>query len=356
MAHCPFPRQAYYERIGAATTLLPLLPRLAAGHAPLQFLQQLILAHVSSIAFETTDVLLGLTVSLAPQDIYRKLIHAGRGGYCFEHNTLLYEALRDAGFRDVRRLSGRVTFESMDAALGRTHLVNLITLPPRDDRSDPATPPSQWLVDVGFGGGLPGGPLLLSCTEPQRTPVGVLRVVQRDAAPELTGGWTEYAVQLQTSSKQWREMYHFDLQPQLPRDTYMQNYLINNSSIFCNALNASRVEGGWATVAAGDAQPNFVPRGTYVAAAQDTCAVSTKPSRILDDALPLTDRLAPLEPTESHPGTPGELYDWLVEHLHIDFAQTRLPEYTVTRDQFIAAAHARLAVFGGGTFKRPGHL
>ena len=43
-------------------------------------------AHVTSIPFENLDPYCGIPVSLALEDLERKLVSERRGGYCFEQN------------------------------------------------------------------------------------------------------------------------------------------------------------------------------------------------------------------------------------------------------------------------------
>src|SRR4029077_16667599 len=43
-------------------------------------------AHVTSIPFENLDPYCGIPVSLAVEDLERKLVSRRRGGYCFEQN------------------------------------------------------------------------------------------------------------------------------------------------------------------------------------------------------------------------------------------------------------------------------
>ena len=45
-------------------------------------------AHVTSIPFENLDPYCGIPVSLAVEDLERKLVSKRRGGYCFEQNLL----------------------------------------------------------------------------------------------------------------------------------------------------------------------------------------------------------------------------------------------------------------------------
>jgi N-hydroxyarylamine O-acetyltransferase len=109
-------------------------------------------AHATSIPFENLDPQRGKPVSLEPDDLERKLVSDGRGGYCFEQNLLLKAALEALG-ADVEMLLARVR---VGAAPGvtrpRSHLVLHV-------RSDGAS----WHADVGFGFGtllepLPFGP------------------------------------------------------------------------------------------------------------------------------------------------------------------------------------------------------
>ena len=76
--------EAYARRIGY---LQPLTPDLAT-------VQGIVRAHVAAIAFENLDPLMGRTLDLDPLALEDKLVHAGRGGYCFEHNLLMAEVLR----------------------------------------------------------------------------------------------------------------------------------------------------------------------------------------------------------------------------------------------------------------------
>ena len=69
-----FELPAYLKRIG-----LSGMPSLHELHR----------AHVTRILFENLDPLVGIPVSLAPDALARKLVDAGRGGYCFEQNMLL---------------------------------------------------------------------------------------------------------------------------------------------------------------------------------------------------------------------------------------------------------------------------
>lgn len=129
--------EAYLARIG-----LRGRPEMAELHR----------AHVTSIPFENLDPRRGIPVSLAPEDLERKLVRERRGGYCFEQNLLLKAGLEALGAR-VETLLARVR---VGAAPGtprpRTHLVLRV-------QADGM----QWHADVGFGHGtliepIPFGP------------------------------------------------------------------------------------------------------------------------------------------------------------------------------------------------------
>lgn len=100
-------------------------------------------AHATSIPFENLDPHRGIPVSLAIEDLQRKLVRERRGGYCFEHNMLLKGALEEMGM-DVEMLLARVRVGLSPgvAVRPRSHLVLRV--------SDGGT---TWLADVGFGGG-----------------------------------------------------------------------------------------------------------------------------------------------------------------------------------------------------------
>lgn len=119
----------YFERIDYTGSRAPTLDTLRAVH----------LAHATSIPFENLDVLLGKGVSLAVPDIEAKLVAGGRGGYCFEHNTLFAAVLEELGF-EVGRRAARVRI-APDVVTPRAHMVLRV-----EAEGEP------WLADVGFGG------------------------------------------------------------------------------------------------------------------------------------------------------------------------------------------------------------
>lgn len=96
-------------------------------------------AHVHTFTFDNIDVLLGDHPGVGLDAIQDKFIGRGRGGYCFEHSTLVAAALERLGYR-VRRHLGRVGDPEAGAQQGRTHMVVEVVLDGE-----------RLLCDPGFG-------------------------------------------------------------------------------------------------------------------------------------------------------------------------------------------------------------
>src|SRR6266850_62146 len=84
--------------------------------ATLETLRALHLHHVQAITFENLDPLSGQSVKLDLPSLEGKLVHGGRGGYCYEHNLLFSHVLRELGFR-VTGLAARVLWNAPDDAI-----------------------------------------------------------------------------------------------------------------------------------------------------------------------------------------------------------------------------------------------
>ena len=148
---------AYFERIGYRGPREPTLDVLAA----------LVARQTESIPFEAIDVLLGRTIDIATEAIFDKLVHRKRGGYCFEQNGLLRQALRALGF-DAEPLIARVLWMRAATAplLPPTHTALRVRIDGRD-----------YLADAGFGNGTPTAPLSFATDAPQATPLETFRLL-----------------------------------------------------------------------------------------------------------------------------------------------------------------------------------
>jgi N-hydroxyarylamine O-acetyltransferase len=207
---------AYLERIAVRTLVAP----------DLQTLRTIITAHVATIPFENIDPFLGVPVALDPGSVQRKLVQSGRGGYCFEQNRLLSDALRAIGFK-VTDLAARVLWgQPEDATTARTHMLLRVDL--KDQ---------TWLADVGFGGQTPTGPLELVSGIEQSTPHEPFRLIRRDDS--------DWRMQAQIDGT-WMTLYRFDLQPQFPADYRVSNYWTstNPDSHFVTGVSAARAPAG----------------------------------------------------------------------------------------------------------------
>ena len=203
---------AYFRRIGCPRPQAPTM----------EALKTILLQHPLSIPFENLSPLMGEPVSLAVGDLERKLVAEGRGGYCYEHNTLLQTVLRELGY-DVTGLAARVLWGRPEGTVSpRTHMVLKIDLGGQ-----------AYLADAGFGGMTLTGLLDLTADTEQQTPHGRFRLLEED------GIWT-----LQTTlGGDWLNIHRFDLQPQEAPDYELPNYFVSThpSSPFVNFLMVSRV-------------------------------------------------------------------------------------------------------------------
>lgn len=96
-------------------------------------------AHVRAFTFDNIDVLLGQHPGVGLDAVAGKFVGRGRGGYCFEHATIVAAALERLGY-DVRRHLGRVGDSAAGAQQGRTHMVVEVVLDGE-----------RLLCDPGFG-------------------------------------------------------------------------------------------------------------------------------------------------------------------------------------------------------------
>lgn len=150
--------EQYFERIEYRGSRAPTLDVLSA----------LIAHQAAAIPFEAIDVLLKKGVDIAPEAIFDKLVRRRRGGYCFEQNGLLHQALTALGF-SVETLIARVLWmRPADAPPAPpTHMVLRVRIDGRD-----------YLADAGFGNSTPTSPLAFDNADPQRTPLDTFRLVR----------------------------------------------------------------------------------------------------------------------------------------------------------------------------------
>ena len=125
----PLDLDAYLKRINYAG------PRTATYDT----LTGILRAHIASVSFESFDVLLGRPIRLDVESLQAKIVIGRRGGYCFEHVSLIHAALAAIGFVSVRHASRVVLFEPRHESV-RQHM--FLTVP-----IDGVT----YVIDPGFG-------------------------------------------------------------------------------------------------------------------------------------------------------------------------------------------------------------
>lgn len=162
--------------------------------------------HTAAFVFETIANLTRAPVPVDMPSIQRKLLHEGRGGYCFELNRLFLSLLCELGF-EARPIAARVLMgTSGDAVPARSHLAGLVTIDG-----------VQYLTDVGFGGMVPTAPLRLNLREPQPTAHELYRIEERDDGFLLCAQIVD----------EWRALYLFDLQLHPEIDQVVGNWYVS---------------------------------------------------------------------------------------------------------------------------------
>src|SRR5262249_8179011 len=188
-------------------------------------------AHRETFLFENLSIQTGGTVPLALADLERKFLDEGRGGYCFEHNSLFAAALREIDV-DSTALLGRVR-RGPPHRWCRTHMVLRV---PIDGE--------VWLADVVFGA--------LGLLDP--IPLG-------DGITSTQGGLT---YRLRRERELWvlsardatteMDLYEFTEDPQTPGDIEVANHFTSThpESIFRKSLTVQSARGSARTILRSD--------------------------------------------------------------------------------------------------------
>ncbi len=213
--HIAFDLNAYLARIGYAG------PRDASVEA----FRAIHRAQATRIPFENLDALLRRHVPLDPASRNAKLVGAMRGGYCFEHNALLAEALRALGFK-VTGLIARVRWMSApEDATPRSHMILKVE-----------TDGGPHIADTGFGAVTLPVPLRFVGDEVQKTPLEPFRLATRDDGHEMQALLGDV----------WTPLYRFTMEPQAPVDYEAANWYTSThpQSLFTNHLVVCRPDEG----------------------------------------------------------------------------------------------------------------
>jgi N-hydroxyarylamine O-acetyltransferase len=219
---------AYFQRIGYSGDQRYRSETLQGGAAgvwdrspTLKTLEAIHLCHTKSIPFENLSSWLKQPVPLDLKSLQQKLIHQGRGGYCFEHNLVLRSVLTSLGFQ-IKNLAARVLWNLPEGVIiPRSHMLLQVDIDGE-----------QYIADVGFGGLTLTQPLAFTPDLEQNTPHETFRLITTDST---------YTVQAYIG-QEWKSLYHFDLQEQQLPDYEVSNWYVSThpSSLFVTTLIATR--------------------------------------------------------------------------------------------------------------------
>jgi len=174
--------------------------------------------HLEHFTFNSIAVQLGETISLDTEEILEKIVVKNLGGYCFEHNQLMYEVLQSLGF-DVRMSVARVIL-NQDIEASRTHRITILKW---DD--------ADYLVDVGFASMCPIKPIKLDDKNESNQKFRIINNKHNDYLLEI---YTE---------KGYFSLYRFDLANYSQADCVIGNFYSSKheDAVFVNNLVISRI-------------------------------------------------------------------------------------------------------------------
>jgi len=178
----------------------------------LAFVQELQQKHLSHFTFNSIAVLLDEEISLDNAKIVEKIVTQKRGGYCFEHNSLMHDILKSLGF-SVRLLVAKVLL-NQDIDVPKTHRVTLLSFEGE-----------EYLVDVGFGAYCPSFPIKIS----DLSIYDKYRVIKNEES--------DYKLEVETQNDYFT-LYKFNLNNYTQADCLMGNFYSSNykNAVFKNNL------------------------------------------------------------------------------------------------------------------------
>ncbi len=166
----------------------------------LKTLKELQISHLMHIPYENLDLMNGTAISLAPPDLFDKMIIRHRGGFCFELQGLFYYLLQDLGYT-VKQYAGRFMDEPWHIQM-RRHRILVTELEGK-----------RYVCDVGVRSESPRIPLEL--TE---------GLVQSDGISEYRYGRAPFygwVLEQKEPQKEWKTLLGFTEEPQIDADYVM---------------------------------------------------------------------------------------------------------------------------------------
>lgn len=177
--------------------------------------------HIAELCFNSLAVLLQRPISLELPELINKIALQNLGGYCFEHNKLMHDALKELGF-EVRCLIGKVV-NNQEIDTPRTHRITLLTWEGE-----------HYLVDVGFGANCMRQPMLIREGHVSEQGGLTYRIVNHEH--------DDYQLELITTKGSF-SLYRFNLHHYTEADCVMGNFYScqHPQAVFVNNLVVSRV-------------------------------------------------------------------------------------------------------------------
>ena len=194
-----FELKPYYERIGL---------ELSGDESGTELLKKIHLHHITHIPFEAIDPYMDRDVGVEPGQVFEKMVVKGRGGYCFEQNSLLCAALNAAG---IKTYGVQARVANKDGFGGHLHRMNIA-------EADGV----RYVADVGYGGDCFVLPLEFRLDVEQSDGRNSYRVV-KNPTPAC-----QYAVQIMRDG-QFADLLGFDDIPGQESDFEIGNFYTNHS-------------------------------------------------------------------------------------------------------------------------------
>ena len=163
---------------------------------------------------------MGGELSLELVDLFEKIVVNRRGGYCFEHNKLIFNVLEELGF-NVELSLARVVY-NRDVDVPRTHRITLVHLAGK-----------TYVVDGGFGH--------LGARLPVKLEVGLEQLQGNECFRIIEKASGQYSYQT-FKDGEFFTLYTFDLNTYTDADCLVGHFYSHRHSnaAFVNNLVASR--------------------------------------------------------------------------------------------------------------------
>ncbi len=168
----------------------------------LELLSRLQYAHCTTVPYENLDLLRKKPLSLKVEDIYKKVVENGRGGYCFEVNCLFEWLLKELGFETTTYFA-RFWRGETGVPMKRHRIVRV------DFEKE------SYICDVGIGSKAPRFPLKLEAETIQTQFGESYKLVKDDCF-----GWIIYEL----VKGEWQRYYSFPEIPQFDIDFEAASY------------------------------------------------------------------------------------------------------------------------------------